>query len=383
MPSDKNNWAEIGKEYFVRSVAENIEELPVGVYTIKVNPMTKELYLERLKAKFEFPFKVYGIEQAFINRVTKTYHALDSNLGILLNGVKGTGKTVTAEMICNELNLPVVLVTEDIPGLVPFMNEFTQDVVFFLDEYEKVFRGERRDDGSHKLLSIMDGCLNTEFRKVFLLTTNNLYVDDNLLQRPGRIRYKKSFGNLEAETVLEIIDDKLERPEHREALFELVSQLELITVDIVSSLVTEVNIHGEEPSAFFDVFNLEKMDTRKDVYIVNVDEETGAMSEKLVGLGLVVDPVKIDKAFVGQDVYVNGNDIGEIHEILGNGRIVIKSYRYNDQGKEATPAEPANVASQDEDPFDDSPSFKREIKLTTWRFSDVPTYKGSMRKFLV
>jgi hypothetical protein len=386
MPTDKNNWAEIGKEYYVRSVAQNIEELPVGVYTIRVNPMNKELYLEFLKSSFEFPFKVYGIERPFVDRVTKTFRALDSNLGVLLNGMKGTGKTVTAEMICNNLSLPVILVTEDLPGLVPFMNEFTQDVIFFLDEYEKVFRGERRDDGSHKLLSIMDGCLNTAYRKVFLLTTNNLHVDDNLIQRPGRIRYKKSFGNLEPNVVLEIIDDKLEKPEHRQALFDLISQLEIVTVDIVSSLITEVNIHNEAPDTFFGVFNLEKMDTKKDVYIVNIDNNTGAIQEKLVGLGLVVEPVRLEQAYVGQDVYVNGNEIGEVHEILGNGQVVIKSWVYNNTNNIKETPEPVNTPTSNpaNDPFEEPEKrFSRAVKLTTWRFADVPTYRGSMRKFLV
>ena len=59
------------------------------------------------------------------------------------------------------------------------------------------------------MLSIMDGATNSEHRRVFLLTTNSLYINDNLLQRPGRIRYLKTFKDLTPEIIEEIVDDFL------------------------------------------------------------------------------------------------------------------------------------------------------------------------------
>lgn len=58
------------------------------------------------------------------------------------------------------------------------------DCIFFFDEYEKEFKN------SSDVLSFMDGTYNSIYRKVFLLTTNELNVDPNLLGRPSRIRYK-------------------------------------------------------------------------------------------------------------------------------------------------------------------------------------------------
>ena len=55
----------------------------------------------------------------------------------------------------------------------------------------------------------MDGVYNSKHRKIFLLTTNQLYINDNLIGRPSRIRYKKTFGNLSAETIKSYLGDNL------------------------------------------------------------------------------------------------------------------------------------------------------------------------------
>ena len=107
-------------------------------------------------------------------------------------------KTVTAKELCNHLQLPVILVqsmgddTND--KLIKYLSTAIDfDCIFFFDEYEKEFKD------SSDVLSFMDGTYNSIYRKIFLLTTNKLNVDSNLLGRPSRIRYKKSFGNLSEE----------------------------------------------------------------------------------------------------------------------------------------------------------------------------------------
>ena len=62
--------------------------------------MTGEIFLERIADKFYFGFKLYGIDETFVTHVLDTYskQASKHNLGVLLNGAKGTGKTVTAKI---------------------------------------------------------------------------------------------------------------------------------------------------------------------------------------------------------------------------------------------------------------------------------------------
>lgn len=69
-------------------------------------------HLDRYADKFVFPYKMYGLQNEFIDHVIKTYHATEGNLGIMLTGTKGTGKTVTAKELANKLNLPIIIVKD-------------------------------------------------------------------------------------------------------------------------------------------------------------------------------------------------------------------------------------------------------------------------------
>ncbi len=66
---------------------------------------------------------------------------MTDNMGVLLNGVKGTGKSVTAKLICNELKnfLPIIIVDKAYEGLPQFISKIQQEVIIFIDEFEKVF----------------------------------------------------------------------------------------------------------------------------------------------------------------------------------------------------------------------------------------------------
>lgn len=126
------------------------------------------------------------------------------------------------------------------------------DCIFFFDEYEKEF------ESSSDVLSFMDGTYNSIYRKIFLLTTNELNVDPNLLGRPSRIRYKKSFGNLSEEVTREILNDILEDKTAIEKVIELTHSMNIITIDLIKAIATEINIHGVEALPDIkETFNIE------------------------------------------------------------------------------------------------------------------------------
>lgn len=260
-------WSKTGNSFFLREISNQNKVLPTSIYKISMTP-TNELYLEQVQDKFKFPYKIYGFERTFIDWILKTYENTSSNLGVLMNGIRGTGKTVACEMICNELNNPVIIVDKNLPGLVDFISSIQQHVTLFFDEFEKVFKQDDYDDLGSPLLTLMDGVMKNEYRKVFLLTTNELRIEPNLLQRPGRIRYKKTFGNLSKAVVAEIVDDLLAQDcqKYRGDIVEFVSKLEIITVDIVTAVLNEVNIHKTSPDAFKEFFNTKQVDDVFDVY---------------------------------------------------------------------------------------------------------------------
>ena len=192
---NKNIWNQDGNNFTLGETTKHIKSLPAGVYVL--NKSMFGFYLDRIEEEFEFGHKLYGLETALIDPVIKTWNSTNKNLGVLLNGLKGTGKTVTAKVICNKLSLPVILINEnpDGGGIPDYLNEIEQEVIVMMDEYEKVF-GE-----DSELLTVMDGVLTSTSRKLFMLTTNNTYINENLLQRPSRIRYQKTFKDLSPEII--------------------------------------------------------------------------------------------------------------------------------------------------------------------------------------
>lgn len=165
-------------------------------------------------------------------------------------------KTVTAKELCNNLQLPVILVQsmgDSNDKLIKYLSTTINfDCIFFFDEYEKEFKN------SSDVLSFMDGTYNSIYRKIFLLTTNELNVDPNLLGRPSRIRYKKSFNNLSEEVTREILNDILEDKTAIEKVIELTHSMNIITIDLIKAIATEINIHGVEALPDIkETFNIE------------------------------------------------------------------------------------------------------------------------------
>lgn len=243
------------------SVLDNLDD---GIFQTHQNPITGEIFLEKIADTFNFGFKLYGIDEQLVYHVLNTYNkqATKRNIGILLNGAKGTGKTVTAKYLCNKLGLPVIICDKPMPGLSQFLASINHDCVFFFDEFEKNFRIECGDDencAGEDLLSIMDGVYNSDHCHIFMMTTNELRVNDNLLCRPSRIRYLKSFGDVIDRKILEeFVDDNLERKEYRDEIMEFIDTLTIATIDIVKSIVEEVNLHNVHVDEFKHFFNVKE-----------------------------------------------------------------------------------------------------------------------------
>ena len=233
-----------------------IDRIPVGIYNIGLT--MQGWHLEKYADKFTFDYKMYGLQTEFCEHVLKTYKNTTGNFGVMLTGTKGTGKTVTAKTLANDFDLPVIIVKDMGPqnqSMIEYLGSFNFDCVLFFDEFEKNF-----SEKDSTILQIMDGVYSSEYRKIFLLTTNEMTVNENMVGRPSRIRYVRKFGNLDIKTVEDYLNDELKVPEARQELLDFIDTLTISTIDILKTIVNEVNIHGMngllKAKEFFNVSTL-------------------------------------------------------------------------------------------------------------------------------
>lgn len=286
--------------------------------------MFERPFLSKVADNFTFDYKLYGLESDLISRILKTYNATDhGNLGILLNGLKGTGKTVTSKQIANLLNQPIIVVGDNKPQFPSFLNSIPQNITIFIDEYEKTF------GNASNMLTIMDGASNSEYRRVFLLTTNELRVESNMIQRPGRVRYLKTFDHLKPIVIKEIVDDILIHKQFTDDCIQFISSLETITVDIVKAVLNEVNIHEELPTVFEAIFNVKKL---KGKYNVSIREEDGSLVEIASNISVHPRPT-FNENIVGYELDVDGVAVGEIVRVINYNTVEVEAYE-DDKGNQ-------------------------------------------------
>ena len=248
-PASKQKWINDGGIlYPIPGYASLLTSPGNGIFRIYENPQTKRLGLENIDDTFRFDFKIYDLDsEEIISKIIKTwtsdlFRESKKNLGVIFNGIKGTGKTIAAKQLCNRIGLPVIVISKPVNGMLEFIQSLHFESAILIDEAEKTFREEQE-----VLLKMIDGVYN-DMRKLYILTTNKLSIDENLLGRPGRIRYIKEFSNLSAKAVNDVINDNLKDISLKEEVLKVVDSLEISTIDILKAIIDECNIMGTVPS---------------------------------------------------------------------------------------------------------------------------------------
>ena len=97
-----------------------------GVWQVYQSPNINDrrLGLVKIDDSFKFDYKIYNFGgQDMFEKIeaiwnSDLYTENNKNLGIIYNGTKGTGKTVSAKLLCNKLGLPVILVNHTYEGMI-------------------------------------------------------------------------------------------------------------------------------------------------------------------------------------------------------------------------------------------------------------------------
>jgi hypothetical protein len=237
-------------QYSLAGLTATHQKLPVGTYIVQFSD-TRGYYLVR-KEDFKLPSKTYG-DFAITDRWIKSYqHNSEKNLGIILSGIKGSGKTITAQKFCIDSGLPVIMLTNAWSGAA-FTDFITSPVfnncIIFIDEFEKVYPDHNDPDGNNPqkdLLSLMDGNFPTKL--IFLLTVNEFHINEYLINRLNRIKYRKHYDSIEQDVMDQVIDDLLsvEYLKYRNTIYDFFDKLGMCTFDLLVNLIKEMNLFGED-----------------------------------------------------------------------------------------------------------------------------------------
>jgi len=159
--------------------------------------------------------KVYGVHDEKITKVMNSFKQFNRNLGVILSGKKGIGKSLFAKMLCNtsvEAGIPVIVVDMFVPGIHSFIEEIEQEVVVLFDEFDKTFGSASKDGGNNaqtSMLSLFDGV--SAGKKMYIITCNQVNsLSEYLVNRPGRFHYHLRFEYPNAQEVETYMKDKID-----------------------------------------------------------------------------------------------------------------------------------------------------------------------------
>lgn len=232
--------------FFTSFEGRSVTEIPRGNWLVR-NSIDRGFFLEKMPC-FEMPDRIYGDVNTTTTRYLNTFQNWDKNLGILLTGMKGTGKSLLARNICIQSGLATLVVTTPYHGenFASFLNQIQQRCVVLFDEFEKVYSESEAQEG---MLSILDGVLNNKHHMFILTINEESKLTSYLNNRPGRLHYRKDYDGLDNDTIIEICEDILDNTEKISEVVAACMCIGDVTMDIVVSLIKEMNLYPHE-SAF-------------------------------------------------------------------------------------------------------------------------------------
>jgi hypothetical protein len=229
-------------------------ELPAGTYTVAFNEQGNFFYLETIE-NLSVSGKIYGDMSRQADRIQATYFDRPNSTGVILSGEKGSGKTMLAKLISQQmrtLSIPTIVINKPWNGddFNVFMQSIEQEVVVIFDEFEKVYDKDKQES----LLTLFDGVYPG--RKLFIVTCNDRWrVDKHMRNRPGRIYYRIDYIGLDPQFVREYAEDNLVNKSHIDSLCRISAIFGAFNFDILKAMVEEMNRYDESPQEVMDILN--------------------------------------------------------------------------------------------------------------------------------
>lgn len=256
------------KVYFIQSrgqirttgyLPEISRVLKPGTYSVGLDPAGYYLEpIDDLKAEG----KLYGDLNTKADRIINTFMTRSNSTGVLLEGEKGSGKTLLARRISEKLKeqgVSTLVVGQPFHGdsFNRLIQSIEQPTMLLFDEFEKVYDSQTQQ----QLLTLFDGLFTT--KKMFLVTVNESFkIIEQMKNRPGRFFYRLSYTGLDPSFVEEYTADNLKNKAHSKSVNVFASSFTAFNFDILKALIEEMNRYNENAAEASRFLNAVPFDTR-------------------------------------------------------------------------------------------------------------------------
>ena len=274
---------ESGKRYRIfNNAITTYDQLPPKTYRVDYDPETRIFSL--LEAHdFEIPeTKIYGQHLDKVKKVLNSMDKMNRNLGVILSGDKGIGKSLFSKCLglkARKKGIPVILVNEYHEGIANFLEEIEQTVMILFDEYDKTF-DEKKHNCQAEMLSLFDGV--SAGKKLFVITCNDIQsLSQYLINRPGRFHYHFRFLYPTADEIRDYMEDKLDKQYYDEIENVIAFSVRMnLNYDCLRSIAFELNNGLKFQEAINDL-NIIRISQYKNIKIIVEFENQATLSGKI------------------------------------------------------------------------------------------------------
>lgn len=252
-----------------------VDKIEPGIYELRV-PMMGAPYLHRIADRKPLPAKLYGDAQSLSNRIFHTYmdrRENGLNTGILLEGIKGSGKSLTSSISINKVidaGGYCITINKPYPGqlLKDIIGTPTQPVVLDFDEFEKIYKPESSTEEAIQRLGLDRNTLSELLKRsgtssasnpaqeslltflsggttsgvLSLITVNDSSnINQFMRRRPSRIFYNVKYNGLPSSVIEAFSQDALDDKTLVAEFARKASRIKDVSFDILTSLVEDIN----------------------------------------------------------------------------------------------------------------------------------------------
>ena len=251
-----NNFIKCGEQITPKPNGMDYKLEAGKVYLLTSDRYSDELYLKE-DSDFQMPEKYYqsAADKRFVKKVINTFTKTDKlTTGVLLSGIKGSGKTLMAKYIAMNSNVPIIVVDKCVCAgdIESFFSRIETDTCVIFDELDKYWK-------TSYLLGFLDGVKPTGKKLVICTCNDEEEISEYLNDRCSRIRYKRDFKCLTVDAILGILTDMMDEEKAYDVASFIADNLGVISYDNVIVFADEVKNNPEESlESILEDLNIEK-----------------------------------------------------------------------------------------------------------------------------